>query len=106
MIYISKGIVKERSTESLIRIHHCGRDYQLTGLEAAIWFDGRYSFCSVQESWATEHLYRMGLIEKEQDDTPLARYRLLSRCICCHGNRQKRFSPGFKTPDFGSHLPS
>ena len=83
MIYISKGIVKERSTESLIRIHHCGRDYQLAGLEAAIWFDGRHGFCSVQESWATEHLYRMGLIEKEQDDTPLTRYRLLSRCICC-----------------------
>lgn len=83
MIYISKGIVKERSTESLIRIHHCGRDYQLTGQEAAIWFDGRHGFCSVQESWATEHLYRMGLIEREQDDTPLARYWLLSRCICC-----------------------
>lgn len=83
MIYISKGIVREHSSEQLVRIHHCGQDYQLSGLEAALWLNGQFGFSSAQESWATEHLQRMGLIEKENEDSPVSRYSILSRCICC-----------------------
>lgn len=83
MLYISKGLVQEHSTEALLLIRHCGCDYQLTGLEAAIWLDGQTEFASTDPSWATEHLYRMGLIDYEKEDSPLSRYRILSRCICC-----------------------
>lgn len=93
MIYISKGIVKEHSSEALVRIHHCGQDYQLTGLEAALWLNGQFGFASAQSSWATEHLQRMGLIEKESEDSPVSRYRILSRCICCPVIPQKPTLP-------------
>ena len=93
MIYISKGIVREHSSEALVRIHHCGKDYQLKGLEAALWLNGQFGFSSAQSSWATEHLQRMGLIEKEADDSPVSRYRILSRCICCPVIPQKQRLP-------------
>ena len=83
MLYISKGLVQEHSTEALLLIRRCGCDYQLTGLEAAIWLDGQTEFASTDHSWATEHLYRMGLIDYEKEDSLLSRYRILSRCICC-----------------------
>lgn len=83
MLYISKGLVQEHSTEALLLIRHCGRDYRLTGPEAAIWLNGQTAFASSEPSWATEHLYRMGLIDYEKEDSPLSRYRILSRCICC-----------------------
>ena len=83
MIYISKGYVLEHSTEELLFIHRCRADFQLTGCEAALWLNGRFGFSEADPSFATEHLRRMGLIECEDEDTPLSRYRILTRCICC-----------------------
>ncbi len=88
MIYISKGVVQKNSTEQNIHILRCGQSFQLTGVEAQVWLDGRFGFASADTDAyarirAIEHLSRMGLVEYEQEDSPVARYRILTRCICC-----------------------
>lgn len=86
MIYISKGIVQKNSTEQIIRILRGSQSFQLTGVEAQVWLDGRFEFASADDPArirAIEHLSRMGLVEYEQEDSPVARYRILVRCICC-----------------------
>ena len=83
MLYISKGTVLPNSTEQLLLINHCGKVFTLTELEAAIWLDGSRDFSMTPYSREVEHLRRMGLIETEEDDSPLSRYRVFTRCICC-----------------------
>ena len=83
MLYISKGTVMLNSTEQLLFINHCGKVFTLTELEAAIWFDGSRDFSMTPSSLEADHLRRIGLIETEEDDSPLSRYRVLTRCICC-----------------------
>ena len=83
MLYISKGTVMPNSTEQLLLINHCGKVFTLTELEAAIWLDGSRFFSTTPSSREADHLRRMGLIETEEDDSPLSRYRVLTRCICC-----------------------
>ena len=83
MLYISKGTVMLNSTEQLLFINHCGKVFTLTELEAAIWLDGSRDFSMTPSSLEADHLRRMGLIETEEDNSPLSRYRVLTRCICC-----------------------
>lgn len=85
VIYLSKGIVRRGSTEDRLTIAHCGQEFLLTGTEAAIWQNGQFRFGDAKEGWALEHLHRMGLVEFEQEDSALSKYRILSRCICCPG---------------------
>ena len=86
MIYISKGIVQEKSTERNIYVGRGGQVFQLTKVEAQLWLDGRFGFYETKnasQERAIEHLYRMGLVEFEQEDTLVARYRILTRCVLC-----------------------
>ena len=41
MRYLAKGIVKEQSTEHILRINHFGNEFVLTGLRAGLWLDAR-----------------------------------------------------------------
>ena len=72
MLYISKGTVLPNSTEQLLLINHCGKVFTLTELEAAIWLDGSRDFSMTPYSREVEHLRRMGLIETEDNDSPLS----------------------------------
>ena len=86
MMYLSKGIVQKNSTEQLLFVAHCGRTFELTGIDSALWQNGRYGFSEPQggmEDRALEHLARMGLAETEPEDSAEGRYRILCRCICC-----------------------
>ena len=86
MIYISKGIVQEKSTERNIYVSRGGQVFQPTKVEAQLWLDGRFGFCETQnasQEHAIEHLYRMGLVEYAKEDTPISRYRILTRCVLC-----------------------
>lgn len=86
MTYLSKGIVCDGSTEQLLKISHCGGEYILKGMEAALWLNGRYEIAEVEsaaEDQAAGHLQRMGLVECEEDGTPISIYRILTRCILC-----------------------
>ena len=72
MIYISKGIVQEKSTERNIYVARCGQVFHLTKVEAQLWLDGRDGFFTTKnaaQERALQHLYRMGLVEFEEEDT-------------------------------------
>lgn len=86
MTYLSKGIVCDGSTEQYLKISHCGGEYTLKGREAACWLNGRYETStakSVMEEHAVGHLQRMGLVECEDEDSEISKYRILTRCILC-----------------------
>ena len=86
MIYLSKGIVGTASTEQLIHVLHSGQEYNLTGIDAAMWLNGRFDFTkveSVAERQAADHLLRMGLIEAETDEADVCKYRIATRCVFC-----------------------
>lgn len=86
MAYLSKGIVCSGSTEQLLRISHCGSEYTLKGKEAALWLNGRYGIATAQsvlEEQAVGHLQRIGLVECEEEDSAICKYRILAKCILC-----------------------
>lgn len=100
MIYISKGIVRTGSTENILTVERGGRCFELTGLQAKLWLDGRYEFNYVNKPDVLRELHtlsKMGLVEYEMDGTALDKYRILSRCVCCAAvtpilsNRVNRF---------------
>lgn len=49
MKYISKGMVSKASTEDILHVTRCGVDFQLTGLQADLWLNGRFGFSEVKE---------------------------------------------------------
>lgn len=84
MMYISKGIVKEDSTEHRLTVCYGGAEYVLTGKEAQSWLDGRFGVVNVPNNAAETqigHLHRMGLVECEDEDNAVTKYRLLTRCF-------------------------
>lgn len=92
MIYISKGIVQENSTERNIYVGRGGQVFQLAKIEAQLWLDGRFNFFETRaasQQRALEHLNRMGLVEYEEEDTSVSRYRILTRCVLCAADSPK-----------------
>ena len=86
MIYISKGMVCKGSTEERLEVIYRGQSFQLSGVLAWVWLNGRYGFSrakDVREENALKHLMRMGLVECEESDSVLNRYRILTRCVLC-----------------------
>ena len=86
MIYLSKGIVCEGSTEKLLNVTRGASVFNLSGTEATLWLNGRFNFAKAKtykEKSALEHLHRMGLAEYEEEDNDIAKYRIISRCILC-----------------------
>lgn len=85
MKYISKGMVIKASTEELLFVTRCGADFQLTGLQAELWLNGRYGFtesgCNILEEKALRQLKRQGLVELVETDDPAAEYRALTQCV-------------------------
>lgn len=90
MMYISKGIVKEGSTFQRLTVCHSGDEYVLTGKEASTWLAGRYEIATVPDNAADHqigHLHRMGLVESEEGDSAVHKYRLLTKCILVPARR-------------------
>lgn len=83
MIYLSKGAVCKGSTEERLRIAHCGNESILVKSEAVLWLNGQFGFAETSDHGILKHLERMGLVECEQENSALSRYRLLTRCVCC-----------------------
>ena len=84
MKYISKGMVVKASTEDLLFVTRCGVDFQLTGEQSALWFNGRLGFAKTQknvlEEAALHQLSRQGLVAITEDDEPISEYRVLTQC--------------------------
>lgn len=86
MIYISKGIVQNGSTENILTVERGGKCFNLTGAQAKLWLDGRYEFNYANKPDLLRELHnlaQMGLVEYEMDSDALAKYRILTRCVCC-----------------------
>lgn len=86
MIYISKGIVQKGSYEHRLRIIKGGQTYTLTGKEASIWLNARYSIAEVHtlsDEKIVGQLEMIGLVAVQEENTALSRYRILTQCVCC-----------------------
>lgn len=96
MMYLSKGIVCNGSTEQLLQVAHGGYKYELHGKEAALWLNGRFEISkpvSPAEERVLEHLQRMGLVECEYEETELAKYHILTNCILCPAKQRRIHFP-------------
>ena len=91
MIYLSKGIVQEGSTEQLLFVLYGGQRYELAGRYAAAWLNGRFNFAEAIgcNEAPVAYLQKLGLAETEPDDHNLSRYRIASRCIFCPADTAK-----------------
>lgn len=85
-MYISKGTVINPSTEELLFVAHGGVKFQLIGMEADLWLNGRFRFMDEktdEERHCLKHLQKMGLAEISQSQSELEKYRILTQCILC-----------------------
>lgn len=95
MMYLSKGFVQEKITGNSLSLARGGREYLLTGLEAALWLRGRFAFENTNseiEEKLVYQLHQKGLVEMERDSEPLQKYRILTRCVCCPAKRVGQIS--------------
>lgn len=95
MKYIAKGMVVKASTEDVLYVTRCGLDFQLTGLMADLWLNGRFGFAAIEDGnilakKALEQLKRQELIELADDD-PSGEYRALTQCVLAPA-KTKRFT--------------
>lgn len=86
MIYLSKGIAQTGGKTDSLCIEYCGQEYPLSGVQAELWQKGQFDFASASagtETGTLETLEQLGIAEAEPGDTAAARYRILTRCVCC-----------------------
>lgn len=82
MKYISIGAVSSGSTEYILKVAHGGYNFQLDGVLAKLWLNGRSQFCTVGdpiEIKGLAQLLKMGLaVQAEECDA--GEYRALTHC--------------------------
>lgn len=95
MVYLSKGVVQPKSSIENFLLECGGKQFQLQGMEAAIWLKGRFEFM-VTDSEAEEQvvmcLANKGLIEMEEKADSISKYQILTRCVCCPARQKGRMS--------------
>lgn len=95
MQYISKGLVVKNSTEDLLKVTRCGYDFQLTGVQAALWLNAQFGFDEIDdndilESKALGQLRRQELVElADADKAAVGRYRALTQCVIVPAKAKK-----------------
>ncbi len=95
MLYISKGIVNGYSDSDNLSISRGKQTYQLSDIAAKLWSNGRYEFAqtkNIQDENIINSFVKSGLAECEIENTPAAKYRMLTGCVCCP---IKSFRPKF-----------
>ena len=86
MYYLSKGLAREGSTEMILNVSSGSNTFRLTGVEAALWLDGRYEIGRAalpDRVMALRHLERMGLVTAMEHYTAEELYDALCRCTLC-----------------------
>ena len=82
MKYISIGAVSSGSTEYILKIAHGGYNFQLDGVLAKLWLNGRSHFCKAEDTIEVKgltQLLKMGLaVQAEECDA--GEYRALTHC--------------------------
>lgn len=85
MRYLAKGVVARQSTEHILRIHHFGNEFVLSGLAAGLWLDARFHVAETDRGNFNEEneirrLKKMDLVETVEPDVS-GIYRALTNCI-------------------------
>lgn len=85
MKYISKGMVVKASTEDILYVTRCSVDFQLTGIQADLWLNGRFGFSELRADnrlaiTALNQLKRQELVELA-DPEETGEYRALTQCV-------------------------
>ncbi len=86
MIYLSKGVLCKSNGLENLHITRGNETINITDMDAQVWLNGRFGFSdteSVEQENSVLHLASLGLMEYEQEDTPVNRYRILTRGVCC-----------------------
>lgn len=94
MKYIAIGAITKPSTERLVHVSHCGFDYTLTGDQAGLWLDGRFSFGAARnqiQQRELKQLERMGLVVLTED-IPEGEYRALTRVRLVPSNAKNPYA--------------
>ena len=95
MIYLSKGVVQLRSSIDNLWPERGGKQFQLQGVEAAVWLKGRFEFM-VTDSEAEEQMVMrladIGLTEMKAEADYISKYRILARCVCCSARKRGHMS--------------
>lgn len=95
MIYLSKGVVQPKSSIENLWLERGGKQFQLQGVEAAVWMKGRFGFMATEskvEEQAVICLADKGLAEIETETDSISKYRILTRCVCCPVRQRGRMS--------------
>ena len=82
MKYISIGTVSEGSSEYILKVAHGGYKFQLDGVLAKLWLNGRTQFCSVADPIDIKgliQLLKMGLAIQAEENA-VGEYRALTQC--------------------------
>lgn len=83
MLYITKGEVR-KDTKDGFKVTHMGRAVLLDAKTAEVWKNGRYNFCRArmaEDIRAVCYMANVGIAELEQEETEIAKFRILSRCL-------------------------
>ena len=82
MKYISIGAVSSGSNEYILKVAHGGYNFQLDGVLAKLWLNGRSQFCTVEdpiEIKGLTQLLKMGLAV-QAEECSAGEYRALTHC--------------------------
>lgn len=82
MLYITKGGI--RKDMNGFKVTHMGRTVILDTKAAEVWKNGRYKFCRArmaEDIRAVCYMANVGIAELEQEETEIAKFRILSRCL-------------------------
>lgn len=86
MIYLSKGAACKDPVTQCPAVCYAGKVFPLIMEEKKIWDNGRFGFIETKEQNDIETVNRLeelGIVETEQENTAISRYRLLTRCFFC-----------------------
>lgn len=95
MIYLSKGLLLRKASESSVSVSHCGALHKLTDAQAALWLAGQYypGYTETPEQdLVLEPLSGSGIIECNYDTDNTALYRLLTNCVICPVRAKRRLA--------------
>ena len=95
MKYISTGIVQKNSTEEILNISHCSGLFQLTGLQAALWLNGRTGFVETDHAAdckELKHLAAMGLVILAEETQTGEFFALTHAVLICTEKRKSILS--------------
>ena len=95
MLYLSKGVVQPKSSIENLLLERGGKQFQLQGMEVAVWLKGRFEFMvtdSEAEEQVVMRLADKGLVETEAEADSIFKYRILTRCVCCPARQRGRIS--------------